>query len=164
MKKPSLFIIFFLLSVIAGAESPLINAKAPVFSLMDQRDHEVNLHQFEGRVVVLIAGDKDGSKQNPAWRKALTDRYGERVLIQGTADLRKVPFFLKGSFKRDFQKDPDRIILDWSGEIFKAYGLAENVSNIVLIDKKGYVRYLHSGSAEQGAIDDLFREIDRCLE
>ncbi len=155
--------IAFLLPVAAESQT-LIDSKAPVFSLMDQRDYEVNLSQFEGRVVVLVASDKNGAKQNAAWRKAVAERYGERVFKLGVADLRKVPFFLKGSFKRDFQKDPDSIILDWSGEIFKAYGLAENVSNIVLIDKKGYVRYLHSGSAEQVAIGDLFREIDRCLE
>jgi len=149
----------------AAAESQtLIKAKAPDFSLLDQRDHQVALRQLEGKVVVLVASDKDGTKQNPAWRKAITERYGERVFIQGVADLRKVPFFLKGSFKRDFQKDPASIILDWNGEIFKAYGLAENVSNIVLIDKKGQVQYLHSGSAEKSAVDDLFREIDRSLE
>ncbi len=147
-----------------GAASTLINAKAPGFSLLDQRDQQVSLHKLEGNVIVLIASDKDGTKQNPAWRKAITERYGKRIFIQGAADLRKVPFFLKASFKRDFQKDPASIILDWNGEIFKAYGLAENVSNIILIDKKGFVQYLHSGSAEAGAVNDLFREIDRCLE
>ncbi len=153
----------FLLPV--GAESqPMIKAKAPDFSLLDQRDQQVSLHQLEGKVIVLVASDKEGTKQNPAWRKVITDRYGERVLMQGVADLRKVPFFLKGSFKRDFQKDQASIILDWNGEIFKTYGLAEHVSNIVLIDKKGSVQYLHSGSAEPGAVDGLFREIDRCLE
>ncbi len=164
MKKSILIIFVVLLSAAAGAESALINAKAPAFSLLDQNDHEINLRQLEGKVVVLIASDKDGLKQNPAWRKALTERYGERIFIQGVADLRKVPFFLKASFKREFQKEPHSIILDWKGEIFKSYGLAENFANIILIDKKGYVRYLHSGSAEQGAVNALFREIDRALE
>jgi predicted transcriptional regulator len=153
----------FLLPVAAESQK-LINAKAPDFTLPDQRDHQVSLHQLEGKVIARVASDKEGMKENPAWRKTIADRYGERVFIQGIADVRKVPFFLKGSYKRDFQKNPDSIILDWKGEIFNAYGLAEDVSNIVLIDKKGYVHYLHSGSAEPGAVDDLFREIDRCLE
>ncbi len=156
--------ILALLLPVAAESQTSVNAKALAFSLLDQNDHEISLRQFEGKVVVLIASDKDGTKQNPAWRKALTERYGERIVLQGVADLRKVPFFLKASFKRDFQKEPHSIILDWKGEIFKSYGLAENVSNIVLIDKKGYVRYLHSGSAEQGAVNALFREIDRALE
>ncbi len=164
MKKSILIIFVVLLSAAAGAESALINAKAPAFSLLDQNDHEINLRQLEGKVVVLIASDKDGSKQNPAWRKAITERYDGRVFLQGVADLRKVPFFLKAAFKRDFQKEPHSIILDWKGEIFKAYGLAESVSNIVVIDKKGTVRYFHSGSAEAGAVEELFREIDRSLE
>ncbi len=164
MKKLILFMPIILICATAGAESTLINAKAPAFSLSDQHDNQVNLRQLEGKVVILIASDKDGTKQNPAWRKALTERYGKRILLQGVADLRKVPFFLKASFKRDFQKEPHSIILDWNGEIFKAYGLSENAANIVLIDKKGYVRFLHSGSAETGAVDALFREIDKCLE
>jgi len=163
MRYRIILVMLFLLPIAAESQT-LIKAKAPDFSLSDQRDHQVALRQLEGKVIVLIASDKEGTKQNPAWRKAITDRYGERVFMQGVADLRKVPFFLKGSFKRDFQKDQASIILDWNGEIFKAYGLAENVSNIVLIDKKGSVQYLHSGSAEPGAVDDLFREIDRCLE
>jgi hypothetical protein len=153
----------FLLPVAAESQT-LIKAKAPDFSLPDQRDRQISLRQMEGMVIVLVASDKEGMKQNPLWRKAIVDRYGERVLVQGVADVRKVPFFLKGSYKRDFQQNPDSIILDWKGEIFKAYGLAENVSNIVLIDKKGYVQYLHSGSAEPGAVNDLFREIDQCLK
>ncbi len=94
----------------AGAESQtLIHAKAPDFSLLDQRDRQISLRQMEGKVIVLVASDKEGMKQNPAWRKAIADRYGERVLVQGVADVRKVPFFLKGSYKRDFQKNPDSI-------------------------------------------------------
>ncbi len=164
MKKFILIVFYFLISVAAGAESPLINAKAPDFSLSDQHDQRVSLSNLEGKVIVLVASDKEGTKQNPAWRKALTERYGGRVFIQGVGDLRNVPFFLKGSFKRDLQKDPASILLDWKGEIFIAYGLAEHVSNIVLIDQKGYVQYLHSGCAEPGAVGDLFEKIDRCLE
>ncbi len=146
-----------------SAESATLD-KAPDFSLPDQRDHLVTLSTFEGKVVILVASDKEGMKQNPAWRKGIVDRYGDRVVRQGVADVRKVPFFLKGSYKRDFQKDPESIILDWKGDIFKTYGFAENVSNIVLIDKNGFIRYRHSGDADPGAIDELFREIDRVLK
>ncbi len=162
MKYSILIVMAFLLPVLAESGT-VVNAKAPGFSLPDQRDNQITLSKLEGRVVVLVASDKEGMKLNPAWRKAIADRYGDRVLRQGVADVRKVPFFLKGSYKRDFQKDPESIILDWKGELFTAFGLRENVSNIVLIDKKGYVRYLHSGGAEQGAVDDLFKEIDLSL-
>ncbi len=147
-----------------SAVSQSVKTKAPDFSLPDQRDHLVTLSTFEGKVVILVASDKEGMKQNPAWRKGIVDRYGDRVVRQGVADVRKVPFFLKGSYKRDFQKDPESIILDWKGDIFKTYGFAENVSNIVLIDKNGFIRYRHSGDADPGAIDELFREIDRVLK
>ncbi len=160
---------YFIIAIMAlllpfSAESQtVVKSKAPDFSLPDQRDRLVSLRGFEGKVVVLVASDKEGMKQNPAWRKAIADRYGDRVVRQGVADVRKVPFFLKGSYKRNFQKDPESIVLDWQGDIFKVYGFAENVSNLVLIDKEGFVRYRHSGSAEPGAVDDLFRTIDRLL-
>lgn len=157
-------ILLWALLLPAGAESStLIGAKAPEFSLLDQRDKMVTPDQFIGKPVVLVASDKEGMKQNPAWRKALAERYGGSIIAQGVADVRKVPFFLKGSYKRDFQKDPDSIILDWEGAIFTAYGFAENVANIVLIDREGIVRYVYSGSADKDAIERLFREIERAL-
>jgi peroxiredoxin len=140
---------------------PLINARAPEFSLQDQYDKTVVLRQFEDRIVVLIASDKEGSVQNPQWKKAISEKYGDNIVILGIADVRSVPFFLKGKIRNDFKKDEGNILLDWKGEVFTAYGLAKGVSNIVVIDRHGFVRYRHAGGAAPDAVRRLFQEIDK---
>ena len=162
MKIGQLVIVLAFIVSVAEAGQPA-GSRAPDFALLDQFDKQVSLHDLEGKVVVLIASDDTGSKQNPEWKKAI-EQYRGRVTVLGVADVRKVPFFLKSRFKRDFQKDPAVILLDWDGVIFTPYGLAKGVPNIVLIDKKGIVRHLYSGSAEPGAVEGLRAALDKSLE
>jgi AhpC/TSA family len=150
-----------IVSVTGAAEDKLIGTKAPEFTLQDQYDRTVALRGLEGRVVVLLASDKEASAQNPAWQKAVLDRYRDRIIALGLADLRSVPFFLKGKIKDDFKKKEGRILLDWKGEVFTAYGLAKNVSNVILIDKRGYVTLMLAGAVTPDAIEKLFAAIDR---
>jgi predicted transcriptional regulator len=161
--KIALFAVVLAFIISVAEAGQLTGSRAPDFTLHDQRDKQVNLHELEGQVVMLIASDAEGEKQNDEWKKAI-GKYRNRVLVFGAADVRKVPFFLKGKYKRRFQKDPASILLDWDGVIFKTYGLAENVSNIVVIDKKGIVRYFHSGKAEPAAVEELSAALEKSLE
>lgn len=158
-------ILIFVFSPITteGGQSIMLNSKAPDFSLKDQHDKAFNLRQLEGEVVILIASDKDGRAQNDLWGRKIRERYNNKILILGIADLRMVPFFLKGRIKEDFKKDAISILLDWNGDVFDTYGLTKKVSNIILIDKKGYVRYIYSGDTTIDAVEHLFKEIDKLL-
>ncbi len=154
---------FAIILIITGAEGAqtLINAQAPGFSLHDQYDLLYDLQQDRGKVLVLLASDGEGAKHNRQWVDAIKERYQDRIPIIGIADTRKVPFFMKGTVKDRFKKSPAHILLDWDGIVFTSYGLAPNISNIVLIDKQGIVRWLHAGEATQEACGALFREIDK---
>jgi tRNA A37 methylthiotransferase MiaB len=66
-------------------------------------------------------------------------------------------FYRKISLKRN------KHWLDWTGEVFTNYVLAKHASNIVLIDKKGWVRYVTSGEVTIVARETLFKEIDKLL-
>jgi len=142
------------------ASSSLVNSRAPEFALQDQYDKPATTRQWEGSTVVLIGSDKEGSEQNFSWRKTISERYGDLIVIQGIADVRSVPFFLKSRIKKDFQKNKTSILLDWDGVVFKSLDLKKSVSNIVLIDKNCMVRYIQSGPADPGSVSRLFREID----
>lgn len=160
MKKRIVLIAFALLAGVAGAQ-PVVNDRAPEFTLQDQYEKTVSLQQYEGSIVILIASDKEGSEQNPAWKKAIKVNYADQVVIQGIADVSSVPFFLKGKIRNDFKKEyGENILLDWKGEVFKSYGFAKGVSNIVLIDSSGMIRHRTSGTATPDAVQELFKKID----
>lgn len=162
MKIAQRVMVLALLASVAEA-GQLTGSKAPDFALFDQRDRQVTLRHLEGKTVVLIASDDEGAKQNPGWKKAV-EPYRERVSVFGVADVRRVPFFLKNRFKREFRQDAATILLDWEGALFTSYGLEKSVSNVVVIDKNGVVRYLHAGGAEQAAVEAFCTELDKSLE
>ena len=158
-----LLVSIFISAAAAEGGQPVLNVKAPEFSLLDQYDKPYNIRQGEGGIVVLLASDKEGEPQNALWRSAIGERYRDKIFMIGIADVRTVPFFLKSRIKNNFRKDNARILLDWTGEVFKNYVLASHASNIVLIDTKGMVRHVTSGEATTDARESLFREIDKLL-
>ena len=160
MKRFLFIVIMFMLQLTdAGAENA-VNEKATAFMLQNQHEKTVSLKQYEGRIVVLIASDKEGKAQNPAWKKVIREAYGDRLVVQGVADVSSVPFFLKGKIRNDFKKDGESILLDWEGEVFKVYSLTKGVSNVILIDKDGMIRHRSSGPAAPEAVQELFMKID----
>ncbi len=161
MKHYLVFLAFLFLPVsLATGEQSLVNTKAPEFALSDQYDRQYSLQSFVGQPFVLLASDKKGSEQNHLWIESVEKKYGKSVRIIGVADVRTVPFFLKGKIRNDFKKNPNSILLDWEGTIFMAYGLSKGLPNVVLIDSNGYVRYLHAGGPTDEAREQLFKKID----
>jgi hypothetical protein len=153
--------VFCAVTAIGG--QPAIGTRFGDFSLQDQFDKPVNIRQLEGSIVVLIASDKEGSVQNAPWKDAVLNKFKGKVVLLGVADLRSVPFFLKSKIKKDFQNNPDGVILDWDGVVFTSYLLTKKVSNVILVDRKGLVRYFYAGPMETEARDRLFREIESML-
>jgi hypothetical protein len=164
MKQCVIFLGFILLSVgIASAGQSLLNVRAPEFTISDQYDRHYSLQSLSGRPLVLIASDKEGEEQNRQWGALIRGKCGNSVRILGVADVRAVPFFLKGKIRNDFRKDPNSILLDWKGTIFESFGLVKGVSNVVLIDGSGSIRYMYAGAPADEARERLFKEIESML-
>jgi peroxiredoxin len=159
--KLLLIIMMFMLPVGGAWAENAIGEKAMEFTLQDQYGKTVTLREYYGRTVVLLACDKEGSPQKTGWIKAIRDKYADRVAVQGIADVSSVPFFLKTKIRNDFKKDGDSILLDWKGEVFRSYGFAKAVPNIVLIDGRGVIRHRSSGSVSPEAVQELFGRIDK---
>jgi peroxiredoxin len=162
MKKLLLALIVILLSAItAEGDQSLIGSKAPEFILLDQHSKSYNVRQDEGKIIILLVSDKKGSEQNKAWVERIEKKYKDKVPIVGIADIRGVPRAFDFLVKREFKDKPVSILLDWNGNVFTSYGLVQKVANIVLIDRKGFVRHIHSGEATADACESLFKEIDK---
>lgn len=157
--------LFMVLSLLVGAASVVggqtdVNSKVAEFALQDQFGKPVDISRYRGSIVVIIASDREGIDQNEKWEKAILQKNESDVDLLRVADVRGVPPDLRKYVKKKFQEIKLSILLDWDGTIFRQYGLIKNVSNLILIDRKGYIRYMSSGPAETPAVDRLFNEID----
>ena len=55
------------------------------------------------------------------------------------------------------RKEGTVIYCDWDGKMSSDYGMKAGVSNVVIIDKSGRIRFLTSGDVTAEEIDDLKR-------
>jgi len=115
------------------------------FELKDQFDSTYTHQDFEDQVLIAVLSDKKGSDYNERWSLAILDSLGEdkdKVRFLPVADMRKVPFFVRGLVKKFFPKDPAVwILLDWKGEFAKTYEQVEKNCNIILFDRNSDVVY-----------------------
>lgn len=113
------------------------------FELKDQFDHPHTEKELSGHIVILIGSDKGGSQYNPLWGKAIHDSLVnndgfKRLKFLAVADLRGVPFFLKGFVKGKFSKDEKRwVLMDWKGTIATSYQFEAGASNIIIFKRDG---------------------------
>lgn len=113
------------------------------FEISDQFDKVYTDQHYHQKILIVIGSDKAGKAYNPVWSGAIEEalvNLGIRnhVSILGIANLKGVPFFLKGMVKGKLPKDPDnRLLLDWGGEFAKAYKFEDKVCNIIIFDKDG---------------------------
>jgi hypothetical protein len=76
------------------------------------------------------------------------------------ADLRSVPFFMKGTVTGMFRgkgpsgKDKGPVLLDWDEKIGRAFGHTPSVANVYAFDRSGAMRAKDAG---QGGTSDLGR-------
>lgn len=160
------FIFLMLLFAFSNSEGDggqLIMIKAPDFALHDQYSTLLTLRQLEGHIVILIASNMDGLDHNRRWGRAIREKYQDRVHILGVADTRGIPSIMESMVRNFFKDEEISVLLDWKGYVFDAYSLPNGVSNIVLIDRKGFIRYVYAGEASKKAIEALFHEVDALI-
>lgn len=135
----------------------------PDFALYDQYGTLFTLRQLEGHLVILIASNMDGLDHNRRWGRDIREKYQDRVHILGVADTRGIPSIMESIVRKFFKDEEISVLLDWKGYVFDAYNLPNGVSNIVLIDRKGFIRYVYAGEASKKAIEALFHEVDALI-
>ena len=121
------------------------------FEIKDQFDNVHRRSDLQGKIVLLIGSDKDGSQFNEAWGKAIHKSLSDhpqyaRISFLAHADLRGVPFFLKGYVRGKFPRNPDQyVLMDWKGAIAKAYNFAPKSSNVLVFAPNGALVHHASG-------------------
>lgn len=138
--------------VILCAASNALSARALIdFEIEDQFQEKHDRESLLGKPFFLVCSDRDGKVYNRMWGPAIRDSLSARGIVEeighlGLADLRGVPFFLKGFVRGKFPKeDVGPILMDWKGQFPKAYDFMPGDCNILVFDADGELRLRHHG-------------------
>ena len=146
--------------IILAQDSTLIR-----FELKDQFNHVRTEKELQNKLVILVGSDHEGSKYNDAWGKAIHDSLAgkgaqNQVEFLPVADLRGVPFFMKGFVKGKFPKEPARwILMDWKGQFVQAYNFVPAECNIIVFDGNGQI--VHQTSVRELNLPQLRKILER---
>jgi hypothetical protein len=156
----------FFASFAAPQDSTLIS-----FKIEDQFETVHTDKDYPASIVIIIGSDKEGSKYNGIWSKAIRDslkheKKFDQIRFLRIADLRGVPFFLKGFVKGKFPKERERwVLLDWKGQFAKAYEFEPEACNIVIVDQRGGVAHkTHGQNLDHQKLAVLYENIRKLLE
>lgn len=144
MKSAIYPVLLILLAGLPGqaAETALID-----FELQDQFKRSHRGDDWHGKMLLLIGSDQKGSQFDAVWEQAIRDSVTGgpdmgSLRIVHVADLRGVPFFLKGVVRKKFPEDTaNPIILDWKGKFATAYGFEGDKANILVFDRNALLRH-----------------------
>jgi hypothetical protein len=153
------------MTVAAGQPMRPTPTNAPArIALRDQFDAPRALAFPTTNLTFLTIADKAGSEQIPAWVEPIKQRFGDRVTIEGIADVSAAPRPLRGLVRRGFQKNLSHpILLDWSGDVVKAFAVVPGRANVFVLDAEGRILHQFAGAATTEAVKTAGDAIEKAL-
>ena len=138
--------------------------KAPDFKLNDQFGKTWELSELSGKVVVVVAANKDSGRDMGPWFDNLKSAYGDKIRLLGLMDLHNIPAIGRGIAKSRIRKETkDPLMLDFKGSIGKAYQTNSKTPVVVVIDKNSVMKAVQSTHYNDGAFKTISSAIDSAL-
>jgi alkyl hydroperoxide reductase subunit AhpC len=134
----------------------LIGREAPPFQVESGDGKVLQAKMLRGKVVVLFYETKDVLAQSRPLKAVLNAYYNEQNKDDQQMILR-VPIIncvsaawpWKGIWKSRLIENSQRVGMtvygDWDGKMGAAYGMKSDDTNLLIIDKKGIIRFFQSG-------------------
>lgn len=161
MRFPSAFFAFLGLGITAVASSP---KQLGDFELTDQNAAARKYSFPKTKVTAMTVADQKGSDQLAPWIQRLYDRYGERIDIDGVADVSMIPKSFRGLVREVFRKRlTHSVMLDWDGSVVRRFGYERGLANIYVIDRRGCIVMRVAGPVNPTVEQELFQAIDRAI-
>ncbi|OHE20436.1 MAG: hypothetical protein A2X95_04245 [Syntrophobacterales bacterium GWF2_56_9] len=156
MKKTVPFVLLGLLWTVSAAMAVELKVgdKVPDFKLKDSTGKQYSLAspEFEGRVMSIFYVDPDEKDMNVHVEDALLKDTGldrkTRYKGLGITNMKATAlpnFLIKGIVKSKREKTGAIILLDDDYTILNLWGLQNDSSNIVIVDKERICRYIYKG-------------------
>lgn len=161
-----LFAALVALSVPAFAQPAVsVGARAPDFDLKDQFGKSWSLSGLGGGVTVLTVADTDSGRAMGPWVDTLKSRYPNKVNILGMLDLHTVPGIGRGIARLRIKRETkDPMMLDFSGNTARTYGVSSKVPTVVVIDKTGIVRAVARQAFDKASFETLAAAVDNAMK
>jgi predicted transcriptional regulator len=160
-----------LLSLVVFASSALtanglIGSPAPYFRVRSGEDKVLTLDMINGKVTAIFYENKDIVDANKPVKDELNKLYHEQTdALKGV--LLRLPIIdcsdaiwpFLGLWKRRLREHSRKhgmtIYCDWNGRMSTDYKMKADVSNIVIIDKVGRIRFFAVGEVTAEQINDI---------
>jgi hypothetical protein len=134
------------------------------FELRDQYDNPHTISFPATNVTLMTVADRKGSEQINGWIAPVKERYGERIAIEGIADVSTVPRLLRSMVQKQFKKDRAYpVMLDWDGPVAHSFNYQKDEANFFVIDRQGRITGCFSGATNEVALKALFASIDLAI-
>ena len=154
----------FLTSALAA--SGLIGSPAPYFSVRSGDDKVLTSDMIKGKVTAIFYENKDIVDANKRLKDELNKLYFEQtdalkdVLVRlPIIDCSEAFWPFLGIWKRRLReyskKEGVTIYCDWEGKMASDYKMKADVSNVVIIDKEGKIRFFNSGEVKDEEISGV---------
>jgi predicted transcriptional regulator len=148
------------------AASGFIGSPAPYFSVQSGDGKELTLDMIKGKVAAIFYENKDVVENNKPLKDALNKLYYEQtgavkdVLVRlPIIDCSDAIWPFLGIWKRRLREHSKKegvvIYCDWNGKMSSDYRMKTDVSNVVIIDKGGRIRFFTSGEVKAEEINGV---------
>lgn len=169
-----LFLAFILwLPGFSSADGVMAGSPAPYFKVLSGEKEALTLDNIRGKVAVLFYESKNAIERNRNLKIYLNIFYAAQspsvkkdIVRAGIINCRDVLFrgFWEKELRDNSLKEGIIIYGDWDGKMSVAYRAAENESSVIIIDRKGIIRYYVSGPVRDediAGIEKLIRNLVR---
>ena len=167
----SSLVVPFLAAPSCPAYDALIGTAAPSFEVMSGDREKLSLDNLKGKVAVLFYEAKSAIEKNRELKTALNAFYDGQPDIVKKDIARVAVVNCRGVvFKKEWEKalqansikEGLTVYGDWDGKMSDDYHAKEGESNVMVIDKKGIIRYYVSGRVEDkdiGMIEEMLKKL-----
>jgi len=152
-----------------------VNIPAPSFCVKTGDDQELNRDMLEGKVVSIWYETKEVVEKNKKLKNALKNfyltmsedikaQYARVPVIKCFPSPWPIIKIWKYKLKENSQKEGITLYGDWDGKMFTDYGMTDNESNFIILDKKGFIRYRAAGKIEGEEINKIIALLKNLLK
>jgi len=145
-----------------------VGDKAPDFSLKDStgKTYSLKSPEFQGKVLSVFYVDPDEKDVNAHVEDALLKAPGLERNVRykglGISNLKdsKLPnFIIKSVIKNKQEKTGAVILLDYNHTVLNLWGLPNDSSSVIILDKERICRYIYSGKLPASEVEKVVRII-----